>query len=76
MDWISTKLYYVERRVWDQYNTIGVLDITTSKYKVLPLNVDAPYNIIVDPTNRFNRLYYKMNCACVSIIMQMAVLER
>lgn len=56
VDWISYKLYYVERRVWDQYNTIGVLDITTSKYKVLPLDVEAPYEIIVDPTNRFSKL--------------------
>ena len=52
MDWISNKLYYVERRVWDQYNTVGVFDITISQYKVLPMNVDAPHDITVDPTTR------------------------
>lgn len=50
MDWINNKLYYVERGVWDQY--IGVFDITTSKYKVLPIDVGAPYDIVVDPMKR------------------------
>ena len=54
MDWINNKLYYVERRVWDQYNSIGVFDIAISQYKVLSMNVDAPHDIIVDPTTRFD----------------------
>ena len=54
MDWINNKLYYVERRLWDQYNTIGVFDITISQYKVLSMNVDSPHDIIVDPTTRFD----------------------
>ena len=56
MDWINNKLYYVERGVWDQH--IGVVDITTSKHKVLPIDIGAPYDIIVDPTKRFNNILF------------------
>ena len=54
VDWISNKLYWAQACTVIDF--IGVLDLTTNQYKRLIEDTRRfPYNLLVDPTTRFNQ---------------------